>query len=63
MQMIVMDNMISTKVNLKLDLYSTLDAAGGLLRNLSSLHGVSKIGYRFPKDAQFEKVIVGACSI
>lgn len=59
----VMDNMISTKVNLKLDLSSTLDAVGGLLRNLSSFHGVSKIGGRFTKDAQFEKVIVGACSI
>ncbi|KAA0057863.1 serine/threonine-protein kinase ATM isoform X1 [Cucumis melo var. makuwa] len=53
--MMVMDNMISTKVNLKLDLSSTLDAVGGLLRNLSSFHGVSKIGGRFTKDAQFEK--------
>lgn len=55
----IMDNLINTKVNLKLDLYGTLDAVGGLLRNLSSLDGVakSKHGGRFLKDAQFEKVI------
>ncbi|XP_022135092.1 serine/threonine-protein kinase ATM isoform X3 [Momordica charantia] len=56
----IMDNLINTKVNLKLDLYGTLDAVGGLLRNLSSLDGVakSKHGGRFLKDAQLEKNLV-----
>ncbi|KAG7021451.1 Serine/threonine-protein kinase ATM [Cucurbita argyrosperma subsp. argyrosperma] len=56
----VMDNLVNTKVNHKLDLSSTLDAVGGLLRNLSSLDNVVKgqHGGQFLMAAQFEKNLV-----
>ena len=60
-----MDNLVNTKVNHKLDLSSTLDAVGGLLRNLSSLNNVVKgqHGGEFLMAAQFEKVISLSCFV